>query len=114
MHLLGETTQAPYDDVLRRGRIPLPPPLLRTPRQISPELVLVDRDLVPTERSVPARPSPAAAFEGETRDAIRRICELSDVNPPRTSRRRLLTYGVPATLWVEALVLIAAHPLGAT
>ncbi len=42
------------------------------------------------------------------------MCELSDVNPPRIRRRLVLAYAGPATLWAEAVVLIAAHiPLGA-
>ena len=85
----------------------------RTSREISPELVLVDRDLLPivdcdrVEQTV-------AQLEGDVREAVLRMCDLSDVNPPRVRRRRLVAYAGPVTLWAEAVVLIAAHiPLGA-
>jgi hypothetical protein len=85
----------------------------RTSREISPELVLVDRDLLPivgcdrVEQTV-------AQLEGDVREAMLRMCDLSDVNPPRVRRRRLVAYAGPVTLWAEAVVLIVAHiPLGA-
>lgn len=88
---------------------PLPPtPPHRTSREISPELVLVDRELVPI--------APTAGVERtdtdvgvDLREATRRMCELSDVNPPRIRRRLVLAYAGPATLWAEAVVLIATH-----
>ena len=91
----------------QRGENRLPPtPPHRISREISPELVLVDRDLLPTEQR--ASPPPA---EDDAREAMLRICELSDVNPPR--RRRLVAYAGPVTLWAEAVVLVTAHvPLG--
>jgi hypothetical protein len=85
----------------------------RTSREISPELVLVDRDLLPivgcdrVEQTV-------AQLEADVREAVLRMCDLSDVNPPRVRRRRLVAYAGPVTLWAEAVVLIVAHiPLGA-
>jgi hypothetical protein len=93
---------------------PLPPtPPQRTSREISPELVLVDRDLLPIVRGDRVEQS-VAELDGDVREAMLRMCELSDVNPPRIRRRRLVAYAGPATLWAEAVLLIAAHiPLGA-
>ena len=90
-----------------------PTPPHRTSYEISPELVLVDRDLLPIARG--DRPDQTAAeLEGDVREAMLRMCELSDVNPPRIRRRRLLAYAGPVTLWAEAVLLIAAHmPLSA-
>jgi hypothetical protein len=92
----------------------LPPtPPQRTSPEISPELVLVDRDLLPIVRGDRAEQT-VAELDGDVREAMLRMCELSDVNPPRIRRRRLLAYAGPATLWAEAVLLIAAHiPLGA-
>jgi hypothetical protein len=93
---------------------PLPPtPPQRTSREISPELVLVDRELMPVVRGDRVDQS-GAELDGDVREAMLRMCELSDVNPPRIRRRRLVAYAGPATLWAEAVLLIAAHiPLGA-
>jgi hypothetical protein len=91
----------------------------RTSCEISPELVLVDREFFPIARSERVQCRVAsrqrgAELDGDVREAMRRICELSDVNPPRIRRRRLVAYAGPLTLWAEALLLIAAHiPLGA-
>jgi len=85
----------------------------RSSREISPELVLVDRDLLPIAGGDRVEQT-VAELEGDVREAVLRMCELSDVNPPRVRRRRLVAYAGPATLWAEAVVLIAAHlPLGA-
>lgn len=90
-----------------------PTPPHRTSPEISPELVLVDRDLLPIVRGNRAEQT-VAELDGDVREAMLRMCELSDVNPPRIRRRRLLAYAGPATLWVEAVLLIAAQiPLGA-
>ena len=114
IHLLGGMDRPPYDDACRRGRNPLPPPPPhRSSHEISPELVLVDRTLVPDEQPAPSRPAVVASAD-EVRDAMRRICELSDVNPPRVRRRRLVAYAGPVTLWAEAVLLVTAYiPLGA-
>ena len=86
----------------------------RTSPEISPELVLVDRDLLPIVRDDHFVEPTAAELEGDVREAMLRMCELSDVNPSRVRRRRLLAYAGPVTLWAEAVLLIAAHiPLGA-
>lgn len=83
-------------------------------REISPELVLVDRKLLPSELGGASR-AIVLDLDGDVRDAMLRICDLSDVNPPRIRRRRLLAYAVPATLWAEAALLVAAYvPLGAS
>ena len=85
----------------------------RTSPEISPELVLVDRDLLPIVRGDTVEQT-LAELDGDVREAVLRMCELSDVNPPRIRRRRLLAYAGPVTLWAEAVLLIAAHiPLGA-
>ena len=90
-----------------------PTPPQRTSREVSPELVLVDRDLLPIVGGDRVG-QPVAELEDDLRDAMRRMCELSDVNPPRIRRRRLVAYAGPVTLWAEAVLLIAAHmPLGA-
>jgi hypothetical protein len=92
----------------------LPPtPPKRTSPDISPELVLVDRNLLPIVCGDHADQT-VAELDCDVREAMLRMCELSDVNPPRIRRRRLLAYAGPATLWAEAVLLIAAHiPLGA-
>jgi hypothetical protein len=92
----------------------LPPtPPHRTSPEISPELVLVDRDLLPIVRGDRMEQT-VAELDGDLREAMLRMCELSDVNPPRIRRRRFLAYAGPVTLWAEAVLLIAAHiPLGA-
>jgi hypothetical protein len=96
----------------------LPPPLHQASHPISPELALVDRhlaDLLRAERTdePAATPSPAALLESDARNAMLRMCELSDVNPP-PGRRLTLTVAVPAVLWAEALLLVASRvPFGA-
>jgi len=90
----------------------VPPPLHQTSNAISPELVLVSRDLV---TPVPAdsvdepasTPIPPGVLETDRRDAMLRICELSDVNPPRRGRLAL-AIAVPAVLWAEALLVVAS------
>ena len=97
-----------------------PPPFAQASRVISPELALVDRELA-AMRDADHRDEPAAAklgvgfLESEAREAMVRVCELSDVNPPRARRRRLLiAVAVPAALWAEALLLVASLvPFGA-
>ena len=90
-----------------------PTPPQRTSPEISPELVLVDRGLLPIARGDRVKQT-VAELDGDVREAVLRMCELSDVNPPRIRRRRLLAYAGPVTLWAEAVLLIAAHmPLGA-
>ncbi len=91
------------------------PPMLDLPVQpISPELALVDRELVERMHvaippSEPAVPEPVLDLgEEDAREAMLRICELSDVNPPRTRRRLVLAVAVPAVLWTEALLLVAS------
>jgi hypothetical protein len=85
----------------------------RTSRAISPELVLVDRELLPIAYSDSAEQT-HTELEVDLREAMRRMCELSDVNPRRIRRRHALAYAGPVTLWAEAVILIAAHtPLGA-
>jgi hypothetical protein len=92
----------------------LPPtPPHRTSSEISPELVLVDRELLPIAGSDSVE-QPDTEPDVDLREATRRMCELSDVNPRRMQRRRFLAYAGPVTLWAEAVLLIAAHlPLGA-
>jgi hypothetical protein len=91
----------------------LPPtPPHCTSREISPELVLVDRELLSISGDDMAQPA-ITEFESRVREATLRMCELSDVNPP-PRRRRALAFAGPATLWAEAALLVAAHiPLGA-
>ena len=97
-----------------------PPPFDQASHVISPELALVDRELAAMRhadhRDEPAAAQLGAAFlESEARDAMIRMCELSDVNPPRARRGRLLVaVAVPAALWAEALLLVASLvPFGA-
>ena len=97
-----------------------PPPFDQVSRVISPELALVDRDLAEThhaeQRHEPAPAQHGIGFlESETREAMIRMCELSDVNPPRARRGRvLIAVAVPAALWAEALLLVASLvPFGA-
>ena len=91
------------------------PPTLprRTSQEISPELVLVDRELQPIAPSDGVEES-GPDLDGDLREVMLRVCELSDVNPPPIRRGRLVAYAGPVTLWAEAVLLIAAHiPLGA-
>jgi hypothetical protein len=92
---------------------PLPPtPPHCTSREISPELVLIDRELLPISGDDLARLTTAEVDNG-VREATLRMCELSDVNPPRR-RRHVLAFAGPVTLWAEAALFVAAHvPLGA-
>ena len=95
----------------------MPPPLHQASIPVSPELALVDRDVAafiiadaPDES--PAIPAPF--LESNARDAMLRMCELSDVNPPRARRGLMLTVAVPAVLWAEAVLVVASLvPLGA-
>ena len=95
------------------------PPLDLASHPISPELALVDRDLAElsrvAHRDEPEATEPPVGFlESDMREAVLRICELSDVNPPRPRRRLLLAVAAPAALWAEALMLVASFvPLGA-
>ena len=98
----------------------MPPLLEHASLQISPELVLVDRELAALGRAehatepMPTSP-PVDLVASDAREAMLRICELSDVNPPRARRRGLvLTAAVPAVLWAEAAILVASlFPFGA-
>lgn len=82
---------------------------------LSPELVLVDPVLSAESCSLVREPPEvagpfrlvAAGDEEHVRAAVRRITELSEVNPPRRRRRRLVGVGVGAVaiLWLEAVVL---------
>jgi hypothetical protein len=73
---------------------PLPPE--GNSHSISPELALVDGAIGD------------CAGTSERDAALQRLCALSDVNPIRRRRHALAFSGV-ATLWVEALILVAAH-----
>jgi hypothetical protein len=103
-----------------KGRSKLPPPLDQAAYRISPELALVDRDLADLGRAEHvheplAQHAPCGYLEPDARAALNRICDLSDVNPPRQRRARLpLAVGVPAVLWAEAVLLVASLlPFGA-
>jgi hypothetical protein len=96
--------------------LPPSPDLVSHP--ISPELALVDRDLgerlraAATEELV-ATDSEAAVAEADAHEAMLRMCELSDVNPPSRGGPLALAITVPAALWAEALILVASLvPLG--
>lgn len=94
-----------------------PPPLRQASILVSPELALIDADLsalaLACETDEPP-PAPAPFLESDARDAMLRMCELSDVNPQRACRWRILTVAVPAVLWAEALLVLASLvPLGA-
>ena len=96
-----------------------PPPLHHASHPISPELALIDSELatlVVAEKAGESRatPAPGAFLENDARDAMLRMCELSDVNPPRARRGLMLTVLVPAVLWAEAVLVVASLvPLGA-
>jgi len=82
---------------------------------ISPELVLVDRHLADSVEVVRRRDVQPrlGVIPNDTRSAILRMCELSDVNPRRRRRRpRLLAYSGVATLWFEAFLIATAHGIG--
>ena len=95
----------------------MPPPLHQASIPVSPELALVDGDLAAlvigdAPNETPA--IPAASHESDARDAMLRICELSDVNPRQAHRGLMLTVAVPAVLWAEAVLVVASLvPLGA-
>ena len=96
----------------------MPPPLHQASHPISPELALIDRRLAKLlraeRRDAPAAtPVPVPFLENDARDAMLRMCELSDVNPPQ-ARRLTLAIAVPAVLWTEVLLLVASLlPFGA-
>jgi hypothetical protein len=94
-----------------------PPPLHRSTIPVSPELALIDGEpggLVLAYEADPQRATPGPFAESEARDAMLRMCELSDVNPPRARRGRMLTVAVPTLLWAEAVLVVASLvPLGA-
>ena len=95
----------------------MPPPLHQASIPVSPELALVDHALAALVRADdedPSEATPAPFLEGDAREAMLRMCELSDVNPPRARRGVMLTVAVPAVLWAEAvLVVVSLAPLGA-
>ena len=94
-----------------------PPPLHRSSIPVSPELALIDGEpdaLVLAYKTDEAPVSPAPFVESDARGAMLRICELSDVNPPRARRGVMLTVAVPTLLWAEAVLVVASLvPLGA-
>lgn len=55
--------------------------------------------------------SESALTHVDLREAVLRICEFSDVNPPSRRGRRMLAFSGVATLWVEAVLLLAV-PVG--
>ena len=80
---------------------------------VSPELVLIDCDLAtcvladePSESQ--AKPAPSAFLESDARDAMLRMCEFSDVNPPRARHGLMLTVAVPTLLWAVAVLVVAS------
>jgi hypothetical protein len=95
----------------------LPPPLHQASTPVSPELALIDRDLarlVLADDRDQSQVTPAPYLESDARDAMLRVCELSDVNPPRARRGVMLTLAVPTLLWAEAVLVVASLvPLGA-
>ena len=95
----------------------MPPPLEQASIPVSPELALIDPDLAALALADEPRespPVPATLLESDAHDAMLRVCELSDVNPPRVRRGRMLTVAVPAVLWAEAVLVVASLvPLGA-
>jgi hypothetical protein len=95
----------------------VPPPLQQPPTPVSPELALIDRDLARldlADEPAESQPTPAPVVESAARDALLRMCELSDVNPPRGHSRLMLTVAVPTLLWAEAVLVVASLvPLGA-
>ena len=68
----------------------MPPPLHQASISVSPEL------------------APASYLESDARDAMLRMCELSDVNPPQARRGAMLTVAVPTLLWAEAVLVVAS------
>jgi hypothetical protein len=94
-----------------------PPPLHHASHPVSPELALIDGELatlVLADEADESQPVPVPFLENGARDAMLRMCELSDVNPPRARRGLVLTVAVPAVLWAEAVLVVASLvPLGA-
>jgi hypothetical protein len=90
----------------------LPPPLRHASHPISPELALIDRDLATlaftdeTDERLATRAT-GAFLENDARDAMLRICELSDVNPPRR-RGLMLAVAVSTLLWTEVVLVVAS------
>lgn len=88
------------------------------PREVpvSPELVLVDRPLAGSAEVVrPREPQPQQprVILHDLRATVLRMCELSDVNPPKRARRhRLLAFSSVATLWLEVAVIACGHAMG--
>ena len=82
---------------------------------VSPELVLIDPHLSGCAQEHPARTAPNLPLRvvlDDVRDTVLRMCELSDVNPPRRTRgARLLAFSGVATLWLEA-ALVATTQCG--
>jgi hypothetical protein len=99
------------------ARLLPPPPLQQASIPVSPELALIDPDLSALVLACEPdewRPAPTAFLDSDARDAMLRMCELSDVNPRRARRGRMLTVAVPAVLWAEAVLAVASLvPLGA-
>ena len=94
----------------------MPPPLHQASTPVSPELALIDGDLaglVLADDGDQSQVTPAPYLESDARDAMLRMCELSDVNPP-LRRGVMLTVAVPTLLWAEAVLVVASLvPLGA-
>jgi hypothetical protein len=95
----------------------LPPPFHQASIPVSPELALIDGDLarlVLADDGDQSRATPASYLESDARDAMLRMCELSDVTPPQARRSVMLTVAVPTLLWAEAVLVVASLvPLGA-
>jgi hypothetical protein len=89
----------------------LPPPLHHASQPVSPELALIDctlATLILRDEANGSQPTPSAILDSKARDAMLRMCELSDVNPPRARRGLMLTVAVPAVLWAEAVLVVAS------
>lgn len=68
---------------------------------------------LPSRRPCTLADSESALTDVDLREAVLRICELSDVNPPSRRGRHMLAFSGVATLWVEAVLLLAV-PAGLT
>lgn len=97
---------------------------------VSPELVLIDPRLATSARAVLAEPgdtlaqlghqvplkraSPSArnSADKEVGAALRRITELSEVEPPKKQRRRLVSLAAVTAAWGAVVVLAAELELG--
>jgi hypothetical protein len=89
----------------------MPPPRHQASIPVSPELALIDGDLARlalADDRDQSQATPARYLESDARDAMLRMCELSDVNPPRARRGVMLTLAVPSVLWAEAVLLVAS------